>query len=239
MITTERTAVPSKGSRRQLGRYLGAAYLFVFVGSAVSGALWPPLSDGITPDKLAEVGNDPTLLRWSAVIELFITSVGIVVLGSLLYIILRKQNQMLSLFALGWWVAEAITLAMSTIGAFLLVPVSQAYVEAGTSESGGLLAMADTLVRFDRLTWEMHMVFFAVGGLLWYFLMYQGRVVPRWLAATGFGVVSLGFLSTLALFISDADLFYLGFPTGAFEVLLGIWLITKGLDRIPSEWAPS
>ena len=85
--SAERTEVPSKGSRRKLGRYLGAAYLFVFVGSAVSGALWPPLSDGITAEKLAEVGNDPTLLRWSAVVELFITSVGIVVLGSLLYVL--------------------------------------------------------------------------------------------------------------------------------------------------------
>ena len=83
------------------------------------------------------------------------------------------------------------------------------------------------------------MAFFAVGGLVWYFLMYQGHVVPRWLAATGFGVVSLGFVSTLALFMSDADLFYLGFPTGVFEVVLGIWLITKGLDRIPGESAPS
>jgi hypothetical protein len=221
----------STRSRRPRGRYLGVAYLVVFVGSALSGALWPPLSSGITAEKLASVGENTTSLRWASVIELFITSVGIVVLATLLYMVLRHQDRLLSRVALGWWIAEAVTLAMSTVGAFLLIPVAEEYAEAGAGAAPHLLGLADVLVRFDRVAWEIHMVFFAVGGLVWYVLMYQSRCVPRWLSVWGFLAVSLGLVSTFALFAADADLFYLGFPTGLFEVVLGVWLIVRGVPQ--------
>jgi hypothetical protein len=213
---------------KKLGRYVGAAYLTVLVGSAISGGLWPALSDGITADKLLDTADDLTMLRLSAVIELFVTSVGIVVLASLLYIVLSQYNRNLSLVALGCWWAEATTLAVSTVGAFVLIPVSEAYAQASGAEATNLLALGDVLARFDRVTWEIHMVFFAVGGLIWYTVMYQSRVVPRWLSVAGLAVVGLGMVSTVLLFVADADLFYLGIPTGVFELVLGIWLVTKG-----------
>ncbi len=229
MTTTSETRISSQADNKTLGRYLGAAYLAVLVGSAMSGALWPAMSDGITADKLLDTADSVALLRWGAVIELFLTSVGIVVLATLLYIVVRRQNRILSLVALGCWWAEAITLAVSTVGAFLLIPVSQAYAQASGADAVNLLALGDVLVRFDRLTWEIHMVFFAVGGLIWYALMYQSKVVPRWLSVAGIAVVALGLASSVLLFASDADLFYLGIPTGVFELVLGVWLITKGL----------
>jgi hypothetical protein len=223
------SAIGSETDYKKLGRYLGAAYLTVLVGSALSGVLWPALSDGITSDKLLDAADNVAALRWSTVVELFITSVGIVVLASLLYVALRRQNRILSLVALGCWWVEAATLAVSTVGAFILIPVSEAYAQASGTEAVNLLALGDALVRFDRLTWEIHMVFFAVGGLIWYTLMYQSRVVPRWLSVAGLLVVGLGMASTVLLFTADADLFYLGIPTGVFELVLGVWLVTKGL----------
>lgn len=181
MANVTENPVVSAGPGRQLGRYLGVAYL--------------------------------------------------VVLATLLYTVLKNQDRLLSRVALGWWLAEAITLAVSTIGAFLLIPVSEEHAEAGAAAAPHLLPLAETLVRFDRVAWEIHMLFFAVGGLVWYLLMFQSRCVPRWLSIWGFLAVALGLVSTLALFGADADLFYLGFPTGLFEVVLGIWLIVRGLSR--------
>jgi hypothetical protein len=228
MTMTSEPSVKLHVDNKKLGRYVGATYLAVLVGSAVSGALWPALSDGISSDKLLDTTDSLAALRWSAVIELFVTSVGIVVLASLLYSALSRYNRNLSLVALGCWWAEATTLAVSTVGALLLIPVSEAYAQATGTEATNLLALGDALARFDRLTWEIHMVFFAVGGLIWYTVMYQSRVVPRWLSVAGLAVVALGMVSTVLLFVIDADLFYLGIPTGVFELTLGIWLVTKG-----------
>jgi hypothetical protein len=232
--TKSELLIGSKVDDKKLGRYLGAAYLTVLVGSALSGALWPALSDGITSTKLLDAADNVGALRWSTVIELFVTSAGIVVLASLLYIVLRRQNRILSLVALGCWWVEAATLAVSTVGAFILIPISEAYAQASGTEATNLLALGDALVRFDRLTWEIHMVFFAVGGLIWYTLMYQSRVVPRWLSVTGILVVAIGMVSSVLLFTADADLFYLGIPTGVFELVLGVWLVTKGIAS-PAE----
>jgi hypothetical protein len=228
MTMTSEVAVKLHVDDKKVGRYVGAAYLTVLVGSAVSGALWPALSDGISSDKLLDTTDNLAVLRWSAVIELFVTSVGIVVLASLLYSTLSRYNRNLSLVALGCWWAEATTLAVSTVGAFLLIPVGTAYAQASGTEATNLLTLGDALARFDRLTWEIHMVFFAVGGLIWYTVMYQSRVIPRWLSVAGLAVVALGMVSTVLLFVIDADLFYLGIPIGVFELALGIWLVTKG-----------
>jgi hypothetical protein len=234
MTITSEPVVKLHVDDKKLGRYVGAAYLAVLVGSAVSGALWPALSDGISSDKLLDTTDNLAALRWSAVIELFVTSVGIVVLASLLYSALSRYNRNLSLVALGCWWAEATTLAVSTVGAFLLIPVGTAYAQVSGTEATNLLALGDALARFDRLTWEMHMVFFAVGGLIWYTVMYQSRVIPRWLSVAGILVVAIGMVSSVLLFTADADLFYLGIPTGVFELVLGVWLVTKGIAS-PAE----
>jgi len=92
-------------------------------------------------------------------IDLCITSVGVVVLAVLLYTAVKRQNPVLALVALGWWLAEAVTLAVSTIGAFLLISLSGTYAEAGASASPDLLALGETFQRFDRQMWEIHMVF--------------------------------------------------------------------------------
>jgi hypothetical protein len=216
-------------TNKHLGRNLGIAFLVVFAGSAVSGALSASILTGTTTETLENVASNTSQMRWSTMIDLCVTSVGIVVLAVLPYTALRKQNPVLALVALGWWLAEAITLAVSTVGAFLLIPASGAYVEAGTSVSASQIALGETLANFDRVTWEIHMVFYGLGALIWYSLMYQSRCVPRWLSGWGVLAVAIGLFSSVLFLAADVDWFFLGFPTGLFEVVIGIWLIAKGL----------
>lgn len=118
---------------------------------------------------------------------------------------------------------------------FLLIPVSEAYVEAGASASSHLGALGDTLVGFDERAYDIHMVFFALGGLVWYFLMYQSRFVPRWLSIFGVVVVALALIATVVLLAADLDLFILAAPTGLFELVIGVWLVVKGVSRPEAE----
>lgn len=213
---------------KRLGRYLGIAFLFVWVGSVISGVLWKPILDSPIDEALADIGESAAQARWSGLIELFITSVGIVALAVLLYTVVKKQNPLLALVALGWWIAEATTLAISTMGMFLLIPVGTEYVEAGSSPR--LLSLGEMLAGFHDRAYDIHMVFFAVGGLIWYYLMYQSRCVPRWLSASGLAVVALSLVATVALLAGDIDWFILAIPTGVFELIFGIWLIINGVS---------
>ena len=83
------------------------------------------------------------------------------------------------------------------------------------------------------------MVFYAVGALVFYSLLYQSRCVPRWLSAFGIAAVAVGLFSSVLFLVTDIDWFFLGFPTGLFELLIGVWLIIQGLVLTETVEAPT
>jgi len=76
-----------------------------------------------------------------------------------------------------------------------------------------------------------------LGALAFYYLLYQARSVPRWLSLYGIAAVVVGFFSSVLFLGSAIDWFFLGFPTGLFELVIGIWLITKGISTPPADSA--
>jgi hypothetical protein len=222
-------------SDKQTIRFLGAAFLLVFVASMLSGALQESaIGSGSISDQLTNISNNLTLMRISILVEL-ITSLGIVVLASLLYIVFHKQHKNIAQVALGWWLAEAIILAVSKIGAFALIPLSQEYVKAAASDVSHLQALGDFYYYgFDRQGWNLHMLFFCLGGILWYALFFRSAAIPRAFAAWGIASVSLVTINILImLWDRDTDLIMpLLFPYLLFEASIGPWLMIKGIREI-------
>lgn len=60
---------------------------------------------------------------------------------------------------------------------------------------------------------------------------------PRWLSITGLVVVAMSLVATVLLLGAAVDLYVLAMPPGVFELVLGIWLIVKGIERPVSELA--
>ena len=115
-------------------RLLGAAQLLVFVASMLSERLLASaVGSGGISDKLVNISNNLTLMRISNLVAL-VNCLGIVVLGVLFYVALSEDYKIIALVALGSFLAEAITLAVSKLGAYALIPLSQQFVEAGTPD---------------------------------------------------------------------------------------------------------
>jgi hypothetical protein len=134
--------------------------------------------------------------------------------------------------ALGWWLAEATTLAVSKIGAFALIPLSLEYVKAGAPDSSYFQTLGDFFYYgFDRQGWAIHMLFFCLGGILWYYLFYRSRYIPRALSAWGVVAVSLVSINVmLVLFDRNIELqMVMLAPYLVFEALIGPWLMVKGI----------
>ena len=114
-------------SDRKTVRLLGAAFLLQAIGSLVSGAflLEPLIVTGNIIDSMTNISNNVMQMRASVVVET-ITAIGIVMLGVLLYVTLKKQNMKIALVALGLYLLEATILAVSRIAAFSLIRISQA-----------------------------------------------------------------------------------------------------------------
>jgi hypothetical protein len=213
-------------------RLLGAAFLIVFVASMLSGSLLTSVvGSGSMSDILLNISDNLTLMRISILVEL-VTSIGIIVLATLLYIVLHKQNKIIARVALGWWLAEAIILAVSKLGAFALIPLSQEYVEAGAPASSYFQTLGDFLYYgVDRQGWAIHMLFFSLGGILWYYLFFKSRYIPRVFAAWGVGAVSVVLINVLfVLYDRDIELVMVALaPYLVFEALIGPWLMFKGI----------
>jgi hypothetical protein len=221
-------------SDKKTPRLLGAAFLLVFVASLLSGTLLDSATgSGSMSDKLVSISNNLTLMRASILVEL-VTSLGIVALASLLYIVLHNQHRVVALVALGWWLAEAIILAVSKIGAFALIPLSQEFVKAEASDSAYLQTLGDFYYNgFDRQGWSLHMLFFCLGGILWYSLFFKSAYIPRVFAAWGVVSVSLVTINVLgALWDRDSGLLMpMLVPYVVFEFLIGPWLMIKGIQN--------
>jgi hypothetical protein len=213
-------------------RLLGAAFLIVFVASMLSGSLLnAAIGSGSISDNLVNISNNLTLMRISILVEL-VTSIGIVVLAVLLYVVLHKQNKIIALVALGWWLAEAITLAVSKIGAFALIPLSLEYVKAGAPDSSYFQTLGDFFYYgVDRQGWAIHMLFFCLGGILWYYLFHRSRYIPRVLSVWGLAAVSLVSINVmLVLFDRSIELQMIMLaPYLLFEASIGPWLMIKGI----------
>jgi hypothetical protein len=218
-------------SEKSMPRLLGAAFLFVFVASLLSDSLLTSVagSRGVS-DILVNIAENLRLVRISNLVAL-VNSLGIIVLAVLLYFVFSKESQIITLVALGWWSAEAITLAISKIGALALIPLSREFVEAGAPETAYFQTLGDFLHHgVDRQGYLIHMLFFCLGGILWYYLFYRSKAIPRALSIWGVAAVSLVTIATvLALYDRDSPgAMFIVLPYAPYEPFLGLWLIVKG-----------
>jgi len=214
-------------------RLLGVAQLIVFGFGILGGLLLTSaVGSGSISDVLVSISENQTRMRISNLAWLLV-SVAIVVLGVLFYIVFNEEYKIISLVALGLFLAEAITLAVSKIGAFSLIPLSQEFVEVGAPEPSYFQTLGNFFYYgFDRMGFDIHMLFFCLGGILWYYLLYISGNIPQVLSVWGLAAVCLVLITTLLVLVNrdlkDSPVMILALPYLPFELFLGVWLIVKG-----------
>jgi hypothetical protein len=83
----------------------------------------------------------------------------------------------------------------------------------------------------DYLGDTLHMLAFCLGAILFYFLLYQSRVIPRRLLLWGL-ITLLPLLAGTLTAIFGYDLpFILFVPYVPFEFVVGIWILIKGVPE--------
>ena len=216
-------------SEKNAPRLLGAAFLFVFAVSILSNLMTDSVvGSGNMSDILASVSDNTALMR-SGVLVGLLTSIGIVVLAVMFYIVTKHQNKLLALVGLGWWLAEAITLAASKIGALALIPLSQDFVKAGAPEASHFQALGDFLYfGLFKQGDDIHMLFYSIGGVLWFYLLFRSRQIPRVLSIPSIAIEFVGLVGMVLLFATGTANMLLFYPIMLVEVVVGLWLVVKG-----------
>jgi hypothetical protein len=213
-------------------RILGAAFLLQAVTSLTSGlilklALTVP---GNISETMINIANNTLLMRANILGEIT-TAVGIIFLGAILFVTLRKQNEKMALVALGFYILEAVLLAVSRLLTFSLLRISQESVIAGHPaylQSLGNLTFETMHFGFSALA----MLAFCLGAILFYYLLDKSRIVPRVLSLWGLITVFPCLVGTLSALFGYKLPFFVYLPYAPFEFVIGVWILVKGI-KIP------
>ena len=209
-------------------RVLGIAFLLQFITSATSGIFlkqtwFVPDSIGETMQKIAD---NPWLFRTNILLDA-LTALGVVFLGVMLFLTLRKQSEIVALVAMGFYFLEAALLAVSRSEAFSLLGISQEY--AATASSALLTMGQRAYVSMDFVGNTLHMLAFCPGGILFYSLLYKSGIVPRALSLWGLIAIFPMLVGTLTQVFGYAIPFGFYLPYVPFELAVGVWILVKGV----------
>ena len=219
-------------------RILGVAFLLQFVTSFSSGLFLKPalIVPGDISETMLKIANNAQLMRANILLDM-LTALGVIFLGAMLFISLRKQSEKMALTALGFYILEAALLAASRSEAFSLLSMSQEYVTAGQPDY--LQTMANlALESMDFVGSTLHMLAFCPGGILFYYLLYKSGIVPRALSLWGLITILPLLIGTITQIFGVALPIYLYLPYVPFEFAIGLWILVKGVREPKIQISP-
>ena len=236
MNPDRKTAINVDTSQRKAARFAGFMFLFSLIVPSLNWTF--VLSKLIVAENVMATANNilanELLFRLGLTIELFM-SVGLIVLALVLYTILKPVNKDLALLALSLKLAEAIIVAVIVLVSFIALQIlnGEAYLTAYSPEQ--LQAPVGFLLNKHTVLFSIPMIFLGLDMTVFSYLFFRSKYIPRILS--GFGIISfiLIFIHALmyilapkyAMMLIIQTVFYV--PSGLFELIIGIWLLFKGI----------
>ena len=230
-------------SERKLSAALGTAFLFQATMSLISGMI--PISlivPGNIGQSMLNIAGHAGLMRANFLGDL-ITSVGVIALGVLLFVVLRKHGEIFALIALGCFMLEVALGAVNKIPAFALLRISQVYVARGRPED--LQTLGNLALDTMNFGSGLLMLPCCIGIILFYYLLYKSHVIPRVLSVWGLTSVAMVLVATVLVICGYKVPFLVYVPYVPFEWVVGAWILIKGLagsarpERRPADRLPS
>ena len=216
---------------RKTAVIVGALYIIGTVAGVLSVVFTSPILNA--PDYLMQVTANKNQIVIGA---LFVLLMGfaLALIPALVFPILKKHNEAL---ALGYVVfrgaLETVTYIISVISWLLLLPLSQEYVKAGTMAPSYFQTLGALLIGVGDL--PMLVFVFSLGALIFYYLLYQSNLIPRWISIWGLIAIALhlttGLLTIFGLQTAfDTSNLIMNFPIFLQEMVMAVWLIVKGFN---------
>ena len=112
------------------------------------------------------------------------------------------------------------------------------YIMLRAIECTVIIASGIYLLSLLKLMWKYEMIIFlftAIGGLMFSYLLYISKIIPRYLSCLGiigYVVLLLGVVMDMfnIIHINDGAGMLIYLPGGLFEFILPIWLFIKGFN---------
>jgi Domain of unknown function (DUF4386) len=219
-------------ANKKTARAVGGLFIIGTVAGILSRVVTGPIQNA--QDHLMSVPANETRLVVGALLILTM-GLALAMVPVMMFPILRKQSEAL---ALGYVVLrgglEAVSYLAIATGWLLLVPLSQIYAQAGALDASNIEALG-TLLLEAKAIGSILTVVFCLGALIFNYLLYRTKLVPRWLS--GWGLVAIvpyltaGLLAMFGIIDALSPIYaILNAPLALQELVLAVWLIVKGFN---------
>ncbi len=208
----------------------------LFIIATVLGVLGRSFSQPIldAPDYLIKMSaNENQVIIGGLLVLLSAFASAGIAIG--LYPVLKKHHEALALGSVGLRVMEGMLYIVGVVGLLSILALSQEYVKAGASNASLFQASGTSLLAVRDWAGKLSIIAFTLGALMYYYVFYQSKLVPRWLSGWGLVVYPLLILgSILTMFhliiVEDTIWSVLVIPAALQEMVLAFWLIIKGFN---------
>lgn len=153
-----------------------------------------------------------------------------------MYPIFKKENDVL---AIGYVVfrgaIETVTYILTGVCMLLLLNLSQEYINTEVPNQLNYQNLGTAILKVRELFTLSSIFVFSLGGLMFYVLLFQSKLIPRWLSIWGVIAIVLhlatGLLILFSLQSETSTLnTIMNFPIFLQEMVMAVWLILKGFN---------
>jgi hypothetical protein len=212
------TEKPGMSADRKAAVWIGVLYIIGTVALVLSVVVTDAVLTG--PAFLAQIAAQPNQLAVGAVLVL-LAGFALAMVPIVFWPIGKRYNETL---AMGYVVfrggLETVIYIVGALGWLVLIALSK---EADTGQLANFVRTTETVI------WDQGAITFVLGALMFYVLLYQSRLVPRWLSTWGLVGAVLGIVPPLGGMFG-LSLGILVAPLALQEMVMAVWLIAKGFN---------
>lgn len=153
-----------------------------------------------------------------------------------LYPVLKNYSESLALGAVCFRLIEGVLYFVAVIGLISLLTLSQEFVKAGAPDSSYFQTIGTLLMAGYNWVGNVPLLLsWCIGALMYYYIFYRSKLIPRWLSGWGLAGIVLCMAGTILVMfhlvdpLSTAQVI-LNLPIALQEMVLALWLIVKGFN---------
>ncbi len=229
-------------SNRTTAKVIGALFLSGFLAYGIGSGLVQSVVGG--SDILSTVTAHRNTLIIGALLMLLNIAVD-VGKGVLFFPILDRHSRRTALAYLATMIVEVTVLAVGVLCLLMIVPLAKQSADAGPASAGWATALGSLAVKSNTMAYQVAEMALGVGCIFLCLLLFQTRLIPRFLSVLGLVGYPILIAGSIAEIFGIHIGLVLSIPGGLFEVVLAIWLLSKGfqpergVNRVPITLSPS
>lgn len=214
-------------SNRKTATIVGVLFIIGTVSGILSAVITGPIWDA--PDYLVQVSAQQNAVVLGALCVLTM-GLSLAMVPVMMFPIFKRYNEALAFACVVFRGAlEAVLYIAMVISWIFLVLLSQEFAQAGGTAAPHYQTIGAILLNSDEQMNHILTIVFSIGAMIFYYLFYRTKLIPRWLSGWGLiGAILYFAAGIIGMFGVEAG--YLLAPLGLQEMVLALWLIVKGFN---------